>query len=258
MTDTFLQLIADRHIPSVLRHFVDHAPGAVVTQTESALLVASAAERGTAYHNAAVRLDRKTDPDAVIKDMREFEAASGRRLLLWTSGADDADLEHAALDAGLQLRVTTTGMAITERPDLPADEHGNLTWVTDLAGVEAFAHVHTNVRGDGTGVPAEIVGHFASPGALLAPNVRAAVLHLNDRPVACAMVVCTGLEAGIYWVATTADVRRRGYGERVSRAVTCAGFELGAETVLLQATQLGESIYQKIGFKSFTTYHQYG
>ena len=71
------------------------------------------------------------------------------------------------------------------------------------------------------------------------------------------MTIRSGRTAGLYWVATNADVRRRGLGTLVSRAVTQAAFDLGAEIVVLQATGLGEPVYRKIGFTPFTTYRQY-
>jgi ribosomal protein S18 acetylase RimI-like enzyme len=61
----------------------------------------------------------------------------------------------------------------------------------------------------------------------------------------------------VYWVATSPAARRRGFGELVTRAAVRAGFEHGADLVVLQATAAGEPVYRKIGFDTFTQYGRY-
>jgi ribosomal protein S18 acetylase RimI-like enzyme len=109
-----------------------------------------------------------------------------------------------------------------------------------------------------SGRPVAPVAHFASPGALLAPDTAAFVARVGDRPVACAMAVMSGAEAGVYWVATRPDARRRGIGELVTRAAVRAGFERGARVVVLQSTEQGVPLYRRLGFSALTGYARYG
>jgi predicted GNAT family acetyltransferase len=102
-----------------------------------------------------------------------------------------------------------------------------------------------------------VVEHFASPGALLAPNVSAVVARVDGTPVSCAMVLHGGPVAGVYWVATSTSARRRGLGTLVTAAVARKGFQRGAELVVLQATELGEPVYRRLGFVPFTDYQRF-
>ncbi|MFC5264655.1 GNAT family N-acetyltransferase [Kribbella qitaiheensis] len=95
------------------------------------------------------------------------------------------------------------------------------------------------------------------PGVLLAPNVAAVVARANGTAVSCAMLIQSGRAAGVYWVATSAAARNRGLGTLVTGAVVRLGFEYGAEVVVLQATELGALVYQKMGFTAFTDYQRF-
>ncbi|MER7248323.1 GNAT family N-acetyltransferase [Kribbella sp. NPDC000426] len=248
---------ADRNVAAVLRHFAANAEGAVTSEGSAALLVAADVPYPGAFHNAAFRLDPSSDAETVLDEMSTFSAEHERDLILWASTDRDKDLQRAAEDARLQFRSTAVGMAIETAPDKPAVAGGvELISVTDSAGVEQFASVHEQLFRDSRRPP-EAVAHFASPGALLAPNTAAFVARFEGRPVACAMTVTSGPEAGVYWVATRTDARRRGFGELVTRAAARAGFELGARVVVLQSTDQGMPLYRRLGFTPFTSYARY-
>jgi ribosomal protein S18 acetylase RimI-like enzyme len=147
-------------------------------------------------------------------------------------------------------------------PAIPPGVH--LERVVDAAGAARFAAVHKQVFRDSprppitagaTGHPVEPVLHFAAPGALL--NAAAFVARVGNQPVAAAMAVISGPGAGVYWVATRADARRRGFGELVTRAAVRAGFEAGAEVVVLQATEQGMPLCRRLGFTAFTKHRRY-
>lgn len=242
----------DRNIAAALRHFAIHAENAVLSESRSALLVAAAVPFAGAFHNAAFRLDAGSND--VLEELSAFSARWERDLILWASTRRDGDLARAASAAGLRLQSSTVGMAIEEPPGPPVVPGGTeLHRVTDAAGVACFAAVHEQLFRDSRR-PVGAVAHFASPGALLAPEVAAFVLLVDARPVACAMIVVSGQEAGVYWVATRSDARRRGFGEIVTRAAVRAGFEHGARVVVLQSSELGLPLYRRLGFEPFSEY----
>ncbi|MEV4260906.1 GNAT family N-acetyltransferase [Kribbella sp. NPDC049584] len=248
---------ADRNVAVVLRHFAANAEGAVMSEGSAALLVAAAVPYPGAFHNAALRLDPSSNAETVLDEMLRFSAEHDRDVILWASTHRDADLETAAERAGLQFRSTTVGMAIDAPPDKPAVAgRVDLVRVTDAADAAQFAAVHEQLFRE-SGRSPDAVAHFASPRALLAPNAAAFIARLEGRPVACAMAVTSGQEAGVYWVATRADARRRGFGELVARAATRAGFEQGARVVVLQSTEQGVPLYRRLGFTPFTAYARY-
>jgi ribosomal protein S18 acetylase RimI-like enzyme len=252
-----LREVADRHAAEALRHFAVHAAGAMVADRGAALLVASAVPVISAYHNAALPVDPKADPGAILAAARVFAAEQGRDIVVWASGHGFSDLGRAARAAGLPCVSSAAGMAIAAAPAQGAVPAGAaLTRVSDAAGVAAFAQIHRGLCAE-DGRPADMVAHFASAGALLAANVSAFIAWEGGRPVSCAMTVGTGDVAGVYWVATSAAARRKGFGELVTRAAVRAAFEHGADLVVLQATAAGEPVYKRIGFGAFTQYGRY-
>jgi ribosomal protein S18 acetylase RimI-like enzyme len=52
------------------------------------------------------------------------------------------------------------------------------------------------------------------------------------------------------WVGTLPSFRRRGLGEIVTRAVTNAAFDLGADIVVLEASPMGLPLYEKMGYET--------
>jgi GNAT superfamily N-acetyltransferase len=192
-----------------------------------------------------------------MDEARAFASAHGRDIVLWAATHRDDDLAKHARAEGLQLRSTALGMALHTPPPAPAlPVDTELVQVTDRAGVEEFAEVHRGVFRDGDRDVAA-VDHFASPGALLAPNVAAVVARVDGAAVSCAMVIHSGRAAGVYWVATRAAARNRGLGTLVTGAVARMGFDYGAEVVVLQATELGAPVYRKMGFDPFTDYQRF-
>ncbi|MFD7156662.1 GNAT family N-acetyltransferase [Kribbella sp. NPDC059898] len=117
--------------------------------------------------------------------------------------------------------------------------------------VGGFAAVHREVVADVGAVP-----QFASADVLRATST--VVAYVDGTAVACAMAVRSRRTAGVYWVATRPAARRRGYGRLVTAAVARAGFEQGAEVVVLQATVMGVPVYERLGFEGFTEYRRFG
>jgi ribosomal protein S18 acetylase RimI-like enzyme len=248
-----LQECADRNLFGVLRHFALHSTGAELHEDESLLLTTAPTPMASAFHDAAIRLVAAADPYEVLTRTREFGRRHERRMVLWASDYRDADLTHAATALDMPMLPSATGMwlAAPQKPGtLPGVE---IIEVVDETGVSSFEQIHKSIFTD-SGQPTEAAAHFATAGALLSANARAFVVHLDGQPAACAMAVCTGREAGIYWVGTRRSTRRRGLGEIATRAAVIAAFELGADIVVLQATEMAVSVYRRIGFTPFATY----
>lgn len=77
------------------------------------------------------------------------------------------------------------------------------------------------------------------------------VAYQGEQPVSTALTLLSGEGAGVYWVGTAAAARRSGLGELCTRLATNAGFAGGARVVTLQASPFGESIYRRIGYRTY-------
>ncbi len=71
----------------------------------------------------------------------------------------------------------------------------------------------------------------------------------NQETVATAMAIVKNKTVGIYLIATLESHRRQGIGRYITHFALQKAKEQGAKIAHLQATALGESVYQKIGFQ---------
>jgi hypothetical protein len=79
--------------------------------------------------------------------------------------------------------------------------------------------------------------------------------YAGGLPVATAAIVATNGVAGLYNVATMPDFRERGYGEAITRfALHNALAEHPGSRLILQATGLGLSLYERMGFRTVTRF----
>lgn len=87
-------------------------------------------------------------------------------------------------------------------------------------------------------------------GDLFTPRVlggryRLWVGYIHEQPVTCAVSWTSTGVVGIYYVATLPQARRRGYGAAITLTATQAEPALPA---VLQASDLGRPVYERIGF----------
>lgn len=87
--------------------------------------------------------------------------------------------------------------------------------------------------------------------------VRSFLIYEGDEPVSAAITVLSPRVGGIYYVGTLESQRGRGIGSYIVRASTNEGFRAGKEAVILQASELGESVYKKLGYKTISHYRTY-
>jgi ribosomal protein S18 acetylase RimI-like enzyme len=74
------------------------------------------------------------------------------------------------------------------------------------------------------------------------------VAFLGDRPVASSGLMLGGGVAGVYNVATSPDVRRRGLGAALTAIAVAEGRDRGYEVAVLGASKLGYGVYERMGF----------
>jgi ribosomal protein S18 acetylase RimI-like enzyme len=70
----------------------------------------------------------------------------------------------------------------------------------------------------------------------------------NNIPVATALTIITGDEVGVYLIATSKEYRKKGIGQQITTQSLLEAQQLGCLSAHLEATDLGKSVYEKIGF----------
>lgn len=101
---------------------------------------------------------------------------------------------------------------------------------------------------EGFGFPPGAAGLFLHERLLERSHVRLFAGRVHGAVVATSMLVATGAIAGVYWVATRPDRRRRGYGEALTWAAVASARDLGCRVAFLQASQAGFPVYARMGF----------
>ncbi len=166
-------------------------------------------------------------------------------------------LRDALVDLAPQLDLTVDeasmpGMALSSltdlNPEMPA--HFELAPVTHPDQLETVAVA----TADGFGAPVEFARHMAPASMIDDDSMQWFVGHVDGEPAACGQLFLTGDVAGVYTIAVCTPFRRRGLGEAMTRAVLLAGRERGATYGVLQSSEMGRSVYERMGFETFTQY----
>ena len=229
-----------------------------VVERDGVLLLAGATDFPVAY-NAAARLDPELPATDLLAVADRFFAERGRGYTVMASAHHDVDEDLAvAAKAAGHVRVTDSPEMVVREPvaERVAPDDIELRWVADEAAVADFfavgASAYTSV-----GLPEHVATEaLRAPGRFLEPHLHAVLAYLDGIPVAGAMTLLSHGIAGVYWVATLESVRGRGLADLVTRVVTNRAFELGAAVNSLQASPMGEAIYQRMGYE--TIYRVYG
>lgn len=107
------------------------------------------------------------------------------------------------------------------------------------------------------GMPPPMVEALYVPAMLELPGLRAFVGYVDGRPVATAISARTGTTVGVYSIGTIPEARGHGYG-------TAATWHLlrdadpGWEVAVLQASEMGRPIYERMGFELVREFVEYG
>jgi len=167
----------------------------------------------------------------------------------------DTDLEAACEAAGMFKIGNSAGMVLdAPLPDKPTAAAIKVKGVKDRQGAVDFAAV-TVASYKSLGLPEETGKQmFVTPERMLRPHIIPVVAYDKGVPVSAAMALMSHGIAGIYWVGTVETHRRRGLAELCTRIAGNKAFARGATRVVLQASPMGEPVYQRMGYREVTRY----
>ena len=104
------------------------------------------------------------------------------------------------------------------------------------------------------GLPADLAHRLVPPSFAADPDVQLFVGRLDKEPVATSIAIRSGDASGVYNVGTLPEARRRGVGSAVTWAAVKAGRSWGCDTIVLQSSVMGLSIYEAMGFRTVAPY----
>jgi hypothetical protein len=197
----------------------------------------------------------RSSPDMLITRAKGFFAARKRSFSIIIRAHLDKDLLDKCKELELHQVSNAPGMVIEDMlEDIPLTDGVRLQHVTNKAMANDFAEVAA-LSFTTLGLP-EDVGRsvFSDPSALLVPYIYPVVAYLDNKPASCALALLSHSIGGIYYVGTIEAARGIGLAEHCTRAAGNSAFKLGARCVVLQASEYGEPVYKRMGYKEFTRY----
>jgi len=220
-------------------------------QTDSMTLMAS----GTpiAFFNGGYAHATSNDPQRCIADAIAFFARAGVPFLLWLRAGAYDDLISAGLDAGLRDVGGPPLMALAAIDDIGAPPPD-----LDLrfAKSPSDLHDHLDVLASAFGMPSDVLERLIVDSILDDPSMAIVLGRVGGVPVTTALLAKSGNTAGVYNVATLADSRGKGYGEAATWAVIGEGARRGCTHSILQSSDAGHPVYERMGFVDIARYVQ--
>lgn len=141
------------------------------------------------------------------------------------------------------------GMVLHPVPESPPPAPG----VTVVPVTRANFAEHLDVRVE-SGMPPELARRLFSEPLAADADVQLFTVRLEGRAVGAAVAIRTGDVAGVYAVGTLTVARRRGVGTAATWAAVAAGRTWGCDTVVLQSSEMGHSVYGAMGFRTVVPY----
>jgi ribosomal protein S18 acetylase RimI-like enzyme len=189
--------------------------------------------------NAAVAMD----PEAALEHLDELAARYGkaniRRWGVWIDGQADSVAQTLAENRMVMTNASPGMGASLEDVETDGDENLGADLAT-VGRVNDLAYGNFDGRLERTLTPL--------PNGVL----KGYRVDLNGSPAAVALALHHSEDAGISFVATVPNARRQGLATQVMRQALKDAQDNGCTTTTLQATDMGERLYEYLGYRRLT------
>lgn len=210
------------------------------------------------FNQILIEHDHATPAD-LLAGVAQARDRSDRFVVRLREGIDDRFIPTLT-EAGIvpeSTATTTPGMVAfpIERDAItaPAPAELEIHRVIDAAGIDTHCRVVTA----GFGSEPAVALATACRDLLDRPDCVVYVGYVGGDPVVSGLGWRTGRTIGVYSIATVEAARRRGYGAAMTARVVADGVVAGCNVAVLQASELGRPIYERLGFRTIVNYTAY-
>lgn len=212
------------------------------------------ASPSTPFLNGVFRDGPGRDPAALIERARAFYADRGHSYMLYLH-PDDSELADAAAVAGLvELLARYPEMVCpAPLPALPGDVRPVQTPEDAMAYWRICDEAYPSL-----GVPPRTFTRAYDSAILLREGVEGCLAYLDGEPVACASIWMAEGIGMVGWVGALPAARGKGLAAAATVWATNRAFALGGDVAALQASPMGEPIYERLGYEHVYAYRIMG
>ncbi len=252
MAQDDLSALADTNYFEGFRRFATSMDGSEVIEGDGLLLIRTglpAAKFNIAFVTRALR-----DPRASIEHAIEyFDRQSLPFVVRVRAGVDDS-AERAAEASGLPYSDTVPGMTLAPIPTIPvAPSELDIRIARDRTGLDD----HVDVLKAAFEMPRSFGARLMNDRVLQLAGCEVYVGYVDGAPVASSVLSATDGIAGVWNVGCLASHRRRGFGEAMTWHAVSRGAEIGCRIANLQSSEMGQPIYERMGFRLVSPYRTF-
>jgi GNAT superfamily N-acetyltransferase len=267
MDDIALAAREHENLIEALAFVAANVAGAVVRRSAGVALIATGLPIRL-FNQVIVETDAAT-PTAIGQAVDVTRRRGDRFLVLLRLGADDRfvplmdDLglvpnPEEALIPGMALHPLPTERStdIAAKDPTTLDDRSSgleIRRITDRAGLDD----HIRVGAAGFGMPEALLRTLMGEPLPVDHPVAIYVGYADGRPVTSGLGARTGRTMGIYNIATIPDARQRGFGTAMTDRIALDGRALGSDVAVLQASEMGRPIYERLGYRTVIEYVGY-
>lgn len=247
---------ADNNLLEAVKTRTAVVKGAEIIENSKYAFFTIGVESEDGHLNGAICLDDDYAEEAFEKSKDYFRALK-RSFSFWVRDYENEKLEAILLEKGYvpKRKPGSAAMAI----------YGKITgnqlkpgYSVEIVKSESQIRDFTDVISEAFSKERKVSNHmFSELETLNSDKCIAFLIYKDSVAVASALTVASKDTAGIYWIGVREANRREGLGAYIVETATNAGFERGASAVILQASEVGEKLYKKLGFETFKHYRLY-
>jgi ribosomal protein S18 acetylase RimI-like enzyme len=240
--------LADRNYAHAYRLMGRHSSAGKVYE-EPGLLAAITGP--ILWLNVCVVYDTLADPAASIGRALDFYKQANMPFIMRIRVDYQPETQAAMRALGLQAAAHLPGMILN--PASAAPPHPELE-IRDWD--EPSLPAHNEIIAASFGMSVEMVNGLIKP-EFLTSDFKGYVGYLDGVPVATSALLASDGVAGVYNVATLPAYRKRGLGEAMTWHAVREGLAAGCQFGSLQASEMGQPIYARMGFRNIAPYESY-